>query len=84
MQNFGFYIGIGLTNILNTFDAEAVILRNHIIESNPIVLNAIKNAVSSRVYSQIEGTYELLPSSLGKNAPALGTTSIVIEHFLNK
>ena len=42
LQNFGFYIGIGLTNILNTFDVEAVILRNHIIESHPIVLNTIK------------------------------------------
>lgn len=83
LQNFGFYIGIGLTNILNTFDAQAIVLRNHIIESNPIVLNAIKNAVSSRFYSQKENTYELLPSSLGKNAPALGTASIVIENFLN-
>ncbi|MEH7489229.1 transcriptional repressor XylR, partial [Priestia megaterium] len=51
LQNFGFYIGIGLTNILNTFDVEAVILRNHIIESHPIVLNTIKNEVSSRVHS---------------------------------
>ncbi|CUB10797.1 N-acetylglucosamine repressor [Bacillus cereus] len=83
LQNFGFYIGIGLTNILNTFDAQAIILRSHIIESHPIVINAIRNAVSSRVYSQKENAYELLPSSLGKNAPALGTASIVIKHFLN-
>ncbi|MGC9933680.1 transcriptional repressor XylR [Priestia aryabhattai] len=83
LQNFGFYIGIGLTNILNTFDVEAVILRNHIIESHPIVLNTIKNEVSSRVYSHLDNKCELLPSSLGKNAPALGAVSIVIDSFLS-
>lgn len=83
LQNFGFYIGIGLTNILNTFDVEAVILRNHIIESHPIVLNTIKNEVSSRVHSYLENKCELLPSSLGKNAPALGAVSIVIDSFLS-
>ncbi|MES9774299.1 ROK family protein, partial [Priestia megaterium] len=83
LQNFGFYIGIGLTNILNTFDVEAVILRNHIIESHPIVLNTIKNEVSSRVHSHLDNKCELLPSSLGKNAPALGAVSIVIDSFLS-
>ena len=83
LQNFGFYVSIGLTNILNTFDAQAIILRNNIIESHPIVLNTIKNEVSSRVYSHLESKCELLPSSLGRNAPALGAVSIVIDHFLN-
>ncbi|MDM5283709.1 ROK family protein [Peribacillus frigoritolerans] len=83
LQNFGFYVSIGLTNILNTFDAQAIILRNNIIESHPLVLNTIKNEVSSRVYSHLESMCELLPSSLGRNAPALGAVSIVIEHFLN-
>ncbi|MGQ9007684.1 transcriptional repressor XylR [Bacillus stercoris] len=83
LQNFGFYLGIGLTNILNTFNPQAIILRNSIIESHPIVLNSIRSEVSSRVYSQLGNSYELLPSSLGKNAPALGMSSIVIDHFLD-
>ncbi|MGR6063019.1 transcriptional repressor XylR [Bacillus velezensis] len=83
LQNFGFYLGIGLTNILNTFNPQAIILRNSIIESHPIVLHSIKSEVSSRVYSQLDNSYELLPSFLGKNAPALGMSSIVIDHFLD-
>ncbi|SCV41342.1 Xylose-responsive transcription regulator, ROK family [Bacillus subtilis] len=83
LQNFGFYLGIGLTNILNTFNPQAIILRNSIIESHPMVLNSIRSEVSSRVYPQLGNSYELLPSSLGKNAPALGMSSIVIEHFLD-
>ncbi|GLZ63672.1 MULTISPECIES: transcriptional repressor XylR [Bacillus amyloliquefaciens group] len=83
LQNFGFYLGIGLTNILNTFNPQAIILRNSIIESHPIVLHLIKSEVSSRVYSHLDNSYELLPSILGKNAPALGMSSIVIDHFLD-
>ncbi len=83
LQNFGFYLGIGLTNILNTFNPQAIILRNSIIESHPMVLHSIKSEVSSRVYSQLDNSYELLPSILGKNAPALGMSSIVIDHFLD-
>ncbi|QWF30957.1 ROK family protein [Bacillus velezensis] len=83
LQNFGFYLGIGLTNILNTFNPQAIILRNSIIESHPMVLHSIKSEVSSRIYSHLDNSYELLPSILGKNAPALGMSSIVIDHFLD-
>ncbi|WP_434787456.1 transcriptional repressor XylR [Bacillus velezensis] len=83
LQNFGFYLGIGLTNILNTFNPQAIILRNSIIESHPMVLHSIKSEVSSRIYSQLDNSYELLPSTLGKNAPALGMSSIVIDQFLD-
>ena len=69
LQNFGFYLGIGLTNILNTFNPQAVILRNSIIESHPMVLNSMRSEVSSRVYSHLDNSYELLPSFLGKMHP---------------
>ena len=82
LQKFGFYLGIGLTSILNTFNPQAVIIRNNIVEALPMVLNSTKNSVTSRTYQQLENSYELLTSSLGKNAPALGACSIAIQHFL--
>ncbi|WP_251028439.1 xylose repressor [Bacillus sp. ISL-18] len=82
LQKFGFYLGIGLTSILNTFNPQAVIIRNNIVEALPMVLNSIKNSVASRTYQQLENSYELVTSSLGKNAPALGASSIAIGNFL--
>jgi N-acetylglucosamine repressor len=84
LQNFGFYLGIGLTSILNTFNPQAVIIRNDIVEAVPMVLNSIRNSISSRSNEKFTNSHELLLSSLGKNAPALGTSSIVIEQFLEK
>nr|WP_160719309.1 xylose repressor [Bacillus sp. USDA818B3_A] len=82
LQNFGYYLGIGLTSILNTFNPQAVIIRNNIVEALPMVLNSIKNSVASRTYQQLENNYQLFVSSLGKNAPALGASSISIKNFL--
>lgn len=84
LQNFGFYLGIGLTSILNTFNPQAVIIRNDIVEAMPMVLNSIRNSILSRSNDKLNNSHELLLSSLGKNAPALGTSSIAIEHFLEK
>ncbi|MFP5106648.1 transcriptional repressor XylR [Neobacillus sp. C211] len=84
LQNFGFYLGIGLTSILNTFNPQAVIIRNDIVEALPVVLNSIRNSILSRSNDKLNNSHELLLSSLGKNAPALGTSSIAIEHFLEK
>ena len=82
LQNFGFYLGIGLTSILNTFNPQAVIIRNDIVEALPMVLNSIRNSILSRTNDKLTSSHELLLSSLGNNAPALGTSSIVIEQFL--
>jgi N-acetylglucosamine repressor len=82
LQNFGYYLGVGLVNVLNTFNPQAVVIRNDIIEALPIVLNSLQNSISSRIIDQLASRYELLVSSLGKNATALGASSLVIEHFL--
>ncbi|MBM7654987.1 ROK family transcriptional regulator [Neobacillus cucumis] len=82
LQNFGYYLGVGLVNVLNTFNPQAVVVRNDIIEALPIVLNSLRNSISSRINDQLGSSYELLLSSLGKNATAMGASSLVIEHFL--
>jgi N-acetylglucosamine repressor len=82
LQSFGHYLGIGLTNVINTFNPQAVVIRSDIIEALPIVLNSLRNSISSRIIAQLTSSYDLLLSSLGKNATALGASSLVIEHFL--
>lgn len=82
LRNFGFYLGVGLTNVLHTFNPQAIILRNKVIESHQAVLHVIEEEVSSRMDTQFSSHVELLPSSLGHNAPVLGMTSLVIEAFL--
>jgi len=68
LQNFGFYLGIGLTNILNTFNPEAVIIRNDI---------AMRNSISSRIYHQLDNSYE----TAALNTRSKRTSNGYILHF---
>ncbi|MED1201816.1 ROK family transcriptional regulator [Heyndrickxia acidicola] len=82
LEKFGYYLGIGLTNIINTFNPEAVVLRSNFIESNPIVLNSIQNTISARITRYVHQSHQIYLSQLHRNATALGAASFVIHHFL--
>ncbi|WP_026695148.1 ROK family protein [Peribacillus kribbensis] len=84
LDRFGYYLGIGLTNIINTFNPEAIVLRSGLIESNPIVLNSIQNTISSRISQYAHQNHQIYLSQLSRKATVLGAASFVIEHFLNE
>ena len=82
IEKFGHFLGIGLTNMINTFNPDAIILRSNLIETNPIILKSIKKAVSKRISSYIPLKNEILISQLSRNAAALGAASFMIKKFL--
>lgn len=83
-ERFGFHIGIGLLNILKTLNPDTVILRNTIVESYPIIVDAIKKTIASRSAAEALSNYHLKISSLGRTASALGMSSLVTGSFLER
>lgn len=83
-ERFGFHIGIGLLNILKTLNPDTVILRNTIVESYPIIVDAIKKTIASRSAAEVLSNYHLKISSLGRTASALGMSSLVTGSFLER
>ncbi|MFN2744705.1 MULTISPECIES: ROK family transcriptional regulator [Bacillus] len=81
-ETFGFYIGVGLLNIIKTLNPDTIILRNTIVESHPEIVDSIKKTISSRSKKEALTGYRLQISSLGRIASSLGVSSIVIERFL--
>lgn len=82
LDTFGFYLGIGLKNIINTFDPEVIILRNRIIEAFPQVLNSIRHTLVPN-HTHAPDVNILLVSALKHNATALGAAAIMIKHFID-
>ncbi|PFN83269.1 XylR family transcriptional regulator [Bacillus sp. AFS076308] len=82
IEKFGYYLGIGLANLINTFNPESIILRSNLIEANPIVLKSIKKALSNRISSYIPLKNEIFISQLNNNAAVLGAASFMIKKFL--
>jgi len=82
IEKFGYYLGVGLANLINTFNPESIILRSNLIEANPIVLKSIKKAVSNRISSYIPLKNEIFISQLNHHAAVLGAASFMIKKFL--
>ncbi|WP_307892826.1 ROK family transcriptional regulator [Bacillus swezeyi] len=83
-ETFGFYIGVGLLNIIKTLNPGTIILRNTIVESYPMIVDSIKKTISSRSAKEALTDYQLKISSLGRIASSLGVSRIVIERFLEQ
>ncbi|PLS06693.1 ROK family transcriptional regulator [Neobacillus cucumis] len=82
IEKFGYYLGIGLANLINTFNPDSMILRSNLIEANPIVLKSIKKAVSKRLSRFIPLKNEIFISQLNNHAAVLGAASFMIKKFL--
>ncbi|WP_425515842.1 ROK family protein [Mesobacillus maritimus] len=68
IEKFGYFLGVGLPNIFNTFNPDSIILRSDLIESNPIILKSIKKAVTKRESRYISLKDEIFISQLNKYA----------------
>ena len=82
IEKFGHYLGIGLTNLNNTFNPDSIILRSNLIEANPIILKSIKKAVTKRISRYIPVNSEIFISQLNRNAASLGAASFMVKKFL--
>jgi N-acetylglucosamine repressor len=82
IEKFGHYLGIGLTNLNNTFNPDSIILRSNLIEANPIILKSIKKAVTKRISRHIPVKSEIFISQLNRNAASLGAASFMVKKFL--
>ncbi len=65
-------LGVGIANIINTFDPEAIILSGGISEAKEFILPGIKNGVEKFVVSTEAKKAQILFSKLGRFGGALG------------
>lgn len=82
LDQIAHYLGLGVTNIINIFDPERVILKGNLVESSPLVMNTIKNTVAARAFKHVENHCMITVSELGQDATAIGGASFAIQSFL--
>lgn len=79
LREAGRYLGIGISNMINIFSPEAIILAGGLIGAwNIYVQEAIKEA-SKRTFKRLFEKVKILPSSLGDNAGILGSSCLVFK-----
>lgn len=81
IQEAGYYLGIAIANVINLFNPSMVILGGEMLEPGTLFLDAVREAVQRRSFSIALAAVEVVPSSLGYRAAAIGAATLVIDRF---
>ncbi|MFD1172335.1 ROK family protein [Oceanobacillus picturae] len=83
LHSIGEYNGIGLANIINTFNPDMLIIGNRMARFENWIMNPIKHVMNDRLSPFHRKSVNLTVSSLGKYSNALGASAFVISKFLD-
>jgi len=79
IKQTGFYLGMGLVNLVNLLNPEVIIVGGNISCVADILLESAREVVSSKALSTPARRVKILPSSLGKNAGIIGAATLVLD-----
>jgi len=73
------YLAIGLVNIINIFDPDAIVIGGGLANID-LLLNEAKRRLKK--YRKVRADTKILKAKLGDNAPAIGAALLALEDFL--
>lgn len=78
----GNYLGIGINNIINTFNPEQIIIGNRLAMAKPLLEKPLKQIIKSFTLKQHQVNLEITFAELSIYSSALGVSAYATEHFL--
>ncbi|MBS4204873.1 ROK family protein [Lederbergia citrea] len=83
LNTIGEYIGIGLTNIINTFNPETIIIGNRMAQFANWLTNPIEHMLEERLSTYHKNNTQIYFSELGNYSCALGASYFSISNFFS-
>ncbi len=80
-EEIGNYIGIGVSNIINLFDPEVVIISGGISRAGKILFDPIKRTVRERILGLKYRNLKIVPAKLGDGAGIIGAAHFADYKF---
>ncbi|KGP61149.1 ROK family protein [Anoxybacillus gonensis] len=84
LERIGRYLGIGINNLINTFNPEQVIIGNRLSMAKKWLFPAIQQVIDKRTLPFHRANVNIHFSKLSLYSTALGISFFVIEDFLKK
>lgn len=75
----GFYIGVGMTNLIHLFNPEMFVIGGGVSHIGDMLFNPIRQTIAERAIPQIRGGVEIVAASLGDRVGVLGAVAIVLH-----
>lgn len=77
LREAGKYLGVGISNMINIFSPDAIILAGGLIGAWNIYIQEAMKEASKRTFKQLFEKVKIIPSSLGDNAGIIGSSCLV-------
>jgi glucokinase-like ROK family protein len=81
LENIGYYLGVGVANLINAFNPEFVVIGNVLPLAGDVLMNELRKEVARRCFASKYSNVKILSSELYMNACALGAVALVISRL---
>jgi len=75
----GFYIGVGIVNVLHIFNPELVIIGGGVSKAGDLLFDPIRATVRERAMEAFVRHVRIVPAALGDDVGLLGTAALVLQ-----
>lgn len=84
LQQIGYYLGVGLTNLVNLFNPEKIIIGNRISEFRKWLQPVIHEICTQRSLAFTQEETDIVFAERGVYSAALGASSLALQQFFSK
>ncbi len=81
VEDISSYLGIGVANLINIFNPEAVILGGGLSQAHKLIIPTVKKVVSARALKGMKENVKFLPIKDQSRIPALGAARIAMDRI---
>jgi predicted NBD/HSP70 family sugar kinase len=83
LSETGYYIGLGITNIIRSIDPETIIIGGRITNAWDIIYPRISQVVEKRAFFGKKGSITILPTSLSIRPRVIGAAALAIKEIFD-
>lgn len=76
-EKMGYYIGMGLTSVINLLNPEKIIIGGGVAECGELLLAPIRKTIQERAMTVQKESVEIVPAQLGNSAGVIGASMLV-------
>ncbi|WP_204524777.1 ROK family protein [Litchfieldia alkalitelluris] len=82
LSETGMYLGVGLLNIINSYNPEAIIIGNSLVEAGDLILDPAKKFVKKSMLNKANHP-NIIKAQLGDKSCVIGAVSLILKELLS-
>ncbi len=81
MESAGFYIGLGLVNVIHILEPQRILIGGGVSEAGELLLKPMRDTIRQRLMSPIYQHVEVLPAALGADVGLMGAVALALTEI---